>query len=54
MHTKQIGDISEAMVAAVLLRSGRVILKPIGDNQRYDLVIDNNGKFLRVQCKTAD
>jgi hypothetical protein len=53
MNTKQIGDISEAMIAAALLKSGRVLLKPFGDNQRYDLVIDDGGRFLRVQCKTG-
>jgi hypothetical protein len=32
---------------------GKVVLKPIGDNARYDLVIEDAGRFLRVQCKTA-
>jgi hypothetical protein len=36
-----------------LLRFGKTVLKPWGDNCRYDLVIDDNGKFIRVQCKTA-
>jgi hypothetical protein len=25
----------------------------MGDHQRYDLVIDENGTFVRVQCKTG-
>ena len=42
------------MILAALLRAGKVVLQPFGDNQRYDLVIDaGDGKFLRVQCKTA-
>ncbi len=51
---KGIGERSEAMILAALLRHGRTVLKPWGDNQRYDLVIDEGGgKFSRVQCKTA-
>lgn len=41
------------MVLAALLRAGLVVLVPFGDNQRYDLVIDDGGRFYRVQCKTA-
>ena len=39
------------MVAGRLLQAGYVVLTPIGDNQRYDLVIDVSGKFWRIQCK---
>ena len=53
MHTKSIGDLSEAMIVARLLRLGRVVLKPVGDNTRYDLVINDGDGFLRVQCKTG-
>jgi hypothetical protein len=41
------------MVLAALLRSGKSVLRPFGDNERYDLVIDDGEKFSRVQCKTA-
>jgi hypothetical protein len=27
--------------------------KPFGDNQRYDLVVDEEGVFKRIQCKTG-
>src|SRR5690606_31452350 len=53
MNTKHTGDISEAFVAAELLKLGYSVSKPLGDNQRYDLVIDSGGKFYRVQSKTA-
>lgn len=26
---------------------------PFGDNQRYDLIVDDHGKLLRCQCKTG-
>ena len=38
----------------MFLQCGYVVLMPYGGNQRYDLVIeDADGKFWRVQCKTA-
>lgn len=51
--TKTIGELSEAMVFAALLRKGKVVLHPFGDNQRYDLVIDEAGVFKRIQVKTG-
>jgi PD-(D/E)XK endonuclease len=52
-NTKKIGDVSEAKILAALLAKGYVVLKPFGDNERYDLVIEKDGKFSRVQCKTG-
>lgn len=54
MNTKNIGDISEAFIAAELLKAGFSVSKPLGDNQRYDLVLYCNDKFYRVQCKTIE
>lgn len=53
MNTKQIGEISQLAVAASLAKAGWTILMPYGDNQRYDLVIEKDGRFHRVQCKTG-
>lgn len=54
MNTTEIGDRSEACVAAALLKMNKVILRPWGNSQRYDLAIDTgDGKICRVQCKTA-
>jgi len=52
-NPKMIGEKSEGMILAALLRAGKVVLQPFGDNQRYDLVVDENGVFVRIQCKTA-
>jgi PD-(D/E)XK endonuclease len=52
-NPKAVGERSEAMVLAGLLKNGEVVLQPFGDNQRYDLVVERDGKFLRVQCKTG-
>ena len=52
-NTKAAGDITEAVVLAEFLRAGFPVCVPFGDNQRYDLVVEAGGRFLRVQCKTA-
>lgn len=41
------------MVLAALLQANKVVLQPFGDNQRYDLAIEENGKFSRIQVKTG-
>ncbi|MGZ4104997.1 MAG: group I intron-associated PD-(D/E)XK endonuclease [Actinomycetota bacterium] len=52
-HPKLIGDRCTAMVLARLLEVFEVILLPFGENQRYDLLIDADHRFVRVQCKTG-
>lgn len=52
-NPKAVGEKSEAQILARLLREDKVVLLPFGDNQRYDLVLDEDGKFIRVQCKTG-
>jgi hypothetical protein len=51
--TSSIGEVSRWQVIAALTRQRKHILTPIGDHLRYDLVIDEEGRFLRVQCKTG-
>lgn len=52
--SKSIGERTEGLVLAALLRRGKTVLLPFGDNQRYDLLVDNkDGSFTRVQCKTG-
>jgi hypothetical protein len=53
LHRKTKGDVTEAYLTARLLELGYTVLKPVGDNARYDLVIERGGCFHRVQCKTA-
>src|SRR5262249_30713483 len=52
-NTKSIGEVSEAIILAEFLKAGFPVLLPFGDNQRYDMVVEVGGRFLRVQCKTA-
>jgi hypothetical protein len=51
---KAIGERSEVIIMAKLVEVGYEVLKPFGDNLRYDIVIeDADEKFYRVQCKTG-
>jgi PD-(D/E)XK endonuclease len=52
-HPVDVGQRSEGAILAALLRRGFHVLLPFGVNQRYDLVIELNGKFIRAQCKTG-
>jgi hypothetical protein len=48
------GTESEMIIATELVRAGYTVLTPYGYMHRYDLVIeDADGRFWRVQCKTA-
>jgi hypothetical protein len=38
---------------AELVRRGYRVLIPFGTNQRYDLVLEIDGAFVRAQCKTG-
>lgn len=49
--TKQKGDIAEAFVTYLLKRHGFSVLIPWGEDNRYDLVVEKNGIFKRVQVK---
>lgn len=51
--TKTKGDISELRVALALAEAGYAVSKPLGENQRYDLIADDGERLLRVQVKTG-
>lgn len=53
MHKKDLGSLTEVLILGKLMEMGEVPLLPVGDNRRYDIVIDRNGTFIRIQCKTA-
>ena len=53
LHSVAKGDISVAMITAKLLRLGVVVLRPITELSRYDIVIDRGQGFERIQCKTG-
>jgi hypothetical protein len=52
-HPKLVGDQAEAMVIARLVQAEKTVLLPFGENQRYDIVLDEGDRFVRIQCKTG-
>jgi PD-(D/E)XK endonuclease len=52
-HPVDVGERSEAIIFAELVKRGHQVLIPHGTNHRYDIVIDVGDRFLRAQCKTG-
>ena len=52
-NSTTIGTRTEGRVLAVLLQLGKSVLLPFGEGARYDLAYDEDGRLVRVQCKTA-
>ena len=48
-----IGAITQAKVTAALVAAGKCVLTPVVNVRPYDLVIEDDGRFSRVQCKTG-
>ncbi|UCB57261.1 MAG: endonuclease [Candidatus Omnitrophota bacterium] len=53
MDTKLKADIAESAVVTKLLERGFRVLRPVGDRLSYDLGVDLDGKFIRIQVKSA-
>lgn len=52
-NTKYKGNVTEIETILAFMKLGYNVLTPYGDCERYDLVADVNGKFLKIQCKTS-
>src|SRR5215212_8955587 len=52
-HPVDVGQRTEAIILAELVKRGHTVLVPFGTNHRYDLVLDTGAGFVRVQCKTG-
>jgi len=53
LNSKSKGEISEALILARLLELGYSVSLPFGNNQRYDMVVDDGKSLIKAQCKTA-
>lgn len=53
MHPNAKGDISVLCLSAALMSNGYVVLKPVSDHYRFDLIIYKEEIFNRIQCKTG-
>lgn len=51
--THSTGNRTEAIVMSHLIGRYETVLIPFGDGRRYDLVVDDGEKFIRIQCKTG-
>ena len=51
MNSKDKGNIGEAILLAKLIEKKVQVSIPFGDNARYDLIADFNGKLNRIQVK---
>ena len=54
MNSKYKGNITELQCILAFMQLGYNVLTPYGDCERYDVVADVNGKFLRIQVKTSN
>ncbi len=50
---KQRGEMAEAAFLAKAVSLGFCVSKPFGESSRYDLIVDNGRRLLRVQVKSA-
>jgi hypothetical protein len=53
LNPTQIGDISEIIVRARFIQKGYTVLVPQNNGLRYDIVVEKDGIFQRVQIKTG-
>ena len=51
-NSKTIGDYAELKVAAYFASKGHFVSRPLTDNAPYDLIVDIDGKLLKVQVKS--
>jgi pyruvate/2-oxoglutarate/acetoin dehydrogenase E1 component len=47
------GAIAEAAITSMAVELGVVVLRPLVEGRRYDLVFDVDDRLYRVQCKWA-
>jgi hypothetical protein len=52
-HPKAIGDRTTLAVMLALYEMSIPFMLPFGENTRYDLIVDVEGRLARVQCKTG-
>jgi hypothetical protein len=52
--TKTKGDIGQVKVMGDLLTKGYKVALPLGEDWRYDLIVDRDNTLLRIQCKYVE
>ena len=52
-HSKLQGELAELRFMTSAAEHGLRVIKPWGDSSRYDFVVEQTGRFLRVQVKST-
>ena len=53
-NTKYLGNLTELQCITRFYELGYAISIPYGDSEKYDMILDANGKLYRLQCKHAN
>lgn len=53
-NPKEVGEKTEAAILNRFIQKGIPVSIPWGNNQRYDMIIEVDGKLLKAQCKTGN
>jgi PD-(D/E)XK endonuclease len=53
LTTNAIGERAQGMILVELMKYGYTILIPFGEGRRYDMVIEKDAQFFRLQCKAG-
>ena len=53
LTTNDIGERAQGAILAEVMKYGYTILIPFGEGRRYDMVIEKDGQFFRLQCKAG-
>ena len=53
-NTKYLGNLTELQCITRFYELGYPISIPYGDSEKYDMILDVNGKLYRLQCKHAN
>ncbi len=48
-----VGEHAQGAIVAEMMKYGYTVLIPFGEGRRYDLVIEKNAQFFRLQCKAG-
>jgi|SRR5579884_164879 len=52
-NLKHLGNIAVIRAMKYFAENGYSVLLPMGDYQKYDLVVEKEDKFYRIQCKVT-
>jgi hypothetical protein len=53
LQTGDKGNLSEARILAAFVAAGYLVSVPFGAGHKYDFVVDDSTRLLRVQCNTG-